>query len=491
MFETAEIGNKLSKEDFKKEEPELRTALLEVQRRLAKSNLSVVVVMGGVEGAGKAEATNLLLGWMDARGIEVHALWDPTDEERQRPPMWRFWRVLPPKGRIAVFLGSWYTNPIIERVFSRSSGAEFERAMDRILEFERMLSQEDTVVVKLWMHLSKDLQKKRLEELEADPRQRWRVTKLDWQFYRKVDRFRKFSEQALRRTSTAEAPWHIVEAEDRRYRNATFARTLVQSITERLSALEARPGAPRTPDRPAPNPVNVLTRLDLKNRMPEKEYDRELLRWTARINLLSRRLHEENRSMILVFEGPDAAGKGGAIRRLTSAIDARNYQVISVAAPTDEERAHPYLWRFWRHLPRPGRVTIYDRSWYGRVLVERIEGFCRREDWTRAYEEINAFERQLTEHGVILVKFWLMISAEEQLRRFKDRQLTPYKQYKLTEEDWRNRKKWDAYVAAACDIVERTSNESAPWVLVPAVDKNTARITVMAAVGRALKREMK
>src|SRR5262245_21599234 len=194
--------------------------------------------------------------------------------------------------------------------------------------------------------------------------------------------------------------------------------------------------------------------------------------------------------MLLVFEGPDAAGKGGSIRRLTQAMDARLYQVISVAAPTDEERAHPYLWRFWRHLPRMGRVTIYDRSWYGRVLVERVEGFCRTADWQRAYGEINAFEKQLTDFGVILIKFWLTISPEEQLARFKDRQTTPYKQYKITEEDWRNRNKWDFYEAAACDMIEKTSVETAPWVLVEANNKEWARIKVLKSIVRRLKEEL-
>jgi polyphosphate kinase 2 (PPK2 family) len=188
--------------------------------------------------------------------------------------------------------------------------------------------------------------------------------------------------------------------------------------------------------------------------------------------------------LILVFEGPDAAGKGGAIRRLTAAMDARDYQVISVSAPTDEERAHPYLWRFWRHLPPLGRVTFYDRSWYGRVLVERVEGFARPDEWRRAYEEINAFEQQLTESGMIVVKFWLAISPDEQLRRFRDRQMTAYKQYKLTAEDWRNRERWDAYEAAACEMIEKTGTESAPWVLVEANNKEWARVKVIETVIR-------
>jgi polyphosphate kinase 2 (PPK2 family) len=183
--------------------------------------------------------------------------------------------------------------------------------------------------------------------------------------------------------------------------------------------------------------------------------------------------------VVAVFEGHDAAGKGGAIRRIAGALDARIYQIIPIAAPTEEERAQPYLWRFWRHLPRRGHMAVFDRSWYGRVLVERVEGFCGEYDWMRAYNEINDFEAQMAEHGVIVVKFWLTISQEEQLKRFKEREKTGFKRFKITEEDWRNREKWDQYEQAVCDMVDRTSTETAPWILVEANDKNFARLKVL------------
>ena len=194
--------------------------------------------------------------------------------------------------------------------------------------------------------------------------------------------------------------------------------------------------------------------------------------------------------MVAVFEGNDGAGKGSSIRRVTSALDARCYDNVSVAAPTEEECAQPYLWRFWRHLPRRGRFTFFDRSWYGRVLVERIEGFCSEADWMRAYSEINDFESRLSRHETVVVKFWLAISKDEQLRRFKQREKTPFKRFKITDEDWRNREKWDAYETAVCDMVDRTSTAGAPWTLVEANNKYFARIKVLktlcAAVEAAL-----
>ncbi len=293
-------------------------------------------------------------------------------------------------------------------------------------------------------------------------------------------------------TSTGVAPWHIVESKDNRYRNLTMVTTLIRALKEALDESKARAKArKRKQAAPKPRAANVIRQLDLSVELSEEDYDRKLAKYSAKIPRLVRRLRDAGRSMILAFEGPDAAGKGGAIRRLTAAMDARLYREISIGAPTDEEAAHPYLWRFWRNLPRQGRVTIYDRSWYGRVLVERLEGFATRAEWSRAFAEINEFEAQLTEFGIIVLKFWLAISPEEQLQRFRERETTPYKQYKLTEEDWRNRRKFDAYEAAACDMIERTSTNSAPWILVEANDKRWARVKVLKAVSQHLSRSLK
>jgi len=492
MFENAELGHRVDKPTYEREAPRLRAALLEAQRELAEANLSVIVIVAGVGGAGKAETVDLLLEWLDARGIETHAMREPTDEERQRPAMWRFWRELPPRGRIGIFFGAWHAGPILDRTVGRITLPQLDQAIDRIVEFEQMLHREGVLLVKFWLHLSRNAQKERLKALEADPRQRWRVMKRDWGLFKRYDAHRSVSEHVLRRTATAEAPWTIVEGTDRRYRHLTVAQVLLEALLGRLE--QVRSVSPASEPRLVPLPpdsVNVISRLDMGLALDPGTYKKELLRAQGELGLLSRRLRKRERSLILVFEGPDAAGKGGAIRRLTAAMDARDYQVLSVAAPTDEERAHPYLWRFWRHLPPSGRVMIYDRSWYGRVLVERVEGFARPEQWRRAYEEINAFEEQLTEFGLIVAKFWLAITPEEQLRRFKARQTTPYKQYKLTEEDWRNRDRWSSYEAAACEMIERTGTESSPWMLVEGNNKEWARVKVLKEVVRRVRSALK
>lgn len=489
MFEAAEVGAELDKAAYKREVPKVREELLAAQKRLAERRFAAAVIIGGVEGAGRTDFTNRLLEWLDPRGVQVHALGEPTDEERERPRFWRFWRRLPAKGRIALFLGSWYTEPIIARAFKDAGRDAFAVELDRIAEFEAMLAREGVKVVKLWFHLSKKAQKERFTELESDKDTSWRVTKQDWEFHARYERFRKVSEQALLKTSTGGSPWEIIEATDERFRDVAAARKLAQALQAASDEAAARVPPPK-PVLPKPKPRNLLRSLDLERTIAEDAYEERVEKLQAKLARLTRRLRREDRSMILVFEGPDAAGKGGSIRRLTQAMDARNYRVIATAAPTEEERAHPYLWRFWRDLPRLGATTIYDRSWYGRVLVERLEGFCAPEDWKRAFNEINGFEELVASFGTVILKFWVAISPEEQLRRFKEREGVSYKRFKIGEEDWRNRSKWDAYEAAAVEMIERTSTPHAPWVLVEGEDKRWARIRVLETVCERLKKAL-
>ena len=480
MFESAELGHTVAKKEYTERATVLREALLAAQYELlTQKKFPVIVLIGGVDGAGKGETVNLLNEWMDPRHIITHAFADPSDEEIERPRMWRFWRALPPKGRIGILFGSWYTEPIVARAHGRCKSAEFERYLQDINRFERMLVDEGAVVLKFWFHLSKKAQQKRLKALESDPKTRWRVSSDEWQRYKHYDEFREISEIALRETSTGEAPWTIVEGADANYRYLTVGQVLLDAMRERLDG--AAPTLPRMNVLPksAIDGRNLLSELDFSAKLGKKAYGEKLEKYQGKLNLLTRDPRFAGRSLIVVFEGVDAAGKGGAIRRITSALDARHYDVIPIAAPNEVERAHSYLWRFWRHLPRKGRVTIFDRSWYGRVLVERVEGFCSESEWLRAYSEINEFEEQLTDAKAIVVKFWVTITQDEQLRRFQAREQTPFKAFKMTAEDWRNREKWPEYDRAACDMVERTSTVNAPWVLVPADNKYAARIAIL------------
>lgn len=508
MFEVAELGHKLSKQEFDEKVPELHTQLLQIQRDLLDSKHSVIILVSGVEGAGKGNVVNRLNEWLDSRGIKTTAFWEETDEQAMRPRYWRFWRAMPPRGNIGIMFGSWFTKPIVDRVYDQIDDAEYERRLQEIVEFERTLTDEKAIVIKLWFHLSKEKVQKNLKDDVKQRRVKLRSNPYTAKFSREFDRFLAVSELAIRTTDKGNAPWHIIEASDERYRDFMAGQVVLESIRNVLktgapgpialaqATAQVKARVVKVPLKvarvmAADASLTVLDALDLTKKLDNKKYKAQLQKWQSRVNALSWEAREQRRSVVMLFEGLDAAGKGSTIRRITQAVDARLYQVISVAKPTDEEAAHHYLWRFWRHLPMAGFFSIYDRSWYGRVLVERVENFTPEADWKRGYTEINLFEQQLSEHGIILLKFWLHLSPEEQLRRFRQREEIPWKQHKITEEDWRNRDKWNDYKLAINDMVQHTSTSIAPWHLVSAEDKKHGRIEVLKLLAKTLKRELK
>jgi polyphosphate:AMP phosphotransferase len=494
MLDIAENGHVIDKETYDAEEPALRADLLDAQYALKENGtFPVLVIIAGVDGAGKGETVNLLNEWLDARRVHVAAFGPRSEEQAERPPLWRYWMELPRSGSVGILFGSWYTEPVVDRVFRRTRQGDLDASIRQILRLEQMLSDEGALILKFWFHLSKKDQKARLEALDRDKKRTWRVTRADWKQFEKYDEYVEVSEHTLRFTSTSAAPWIIVDAKDRRYRELTVGRTIRDALQRRLAAAAPAADTPATP-----GPVvrafdgrNALEGIDLNATTGDEEYHAQLDDLQERLGRLASGKRFQRIGAALAFEGMDAAGKGGAIRRLTPALDVRQYDVIPVAAPTEEEKARPYLWRFWRHLPSKGRFTLYDRSWYGRVLVERVEGFCSEADWRRAYDELNDFEEQLVESGIVVVKFWLQLSKDEQLKRFQQRETTRFKRFKITPEDWRNRDKWDAYQAAAADMIERTSTQHAPWTLVAANDKKFARLEVLRTTVRTLERALK
>jgi len=330
------------------------------------------------------------------------------------------------------------------------------------------------------------------KQTRENPERAWRIHENQWFLQKNFDRAVKVVRKALEETTRPAAPWRILDSTDARRRNLAVAETILEATTTRLSAEPQPSEAPpelKTP--PAEPEVGALAAVDLAQKLPKEKYEAQLERWQGKLHRWADRAVERGVSTVLAFEGWDAGGKGGVIRRLCAALHPANYRVIPVAAPSDEERVHHYLWRFWRQLPPDGRMAIFDRSWYGRVLVERVEGLASEAGWHRAYDEISAFEAMLAEHGVVVAKFWMHIDRQEQLRRFKDREQTPFKQYKITEEDWRNRKRWDDYERAVNEMVARTDTKQAPWVIVPANDKRFARIHVIKTVSRLLRRAVK
>lgn len=502
MFEAAELGRKVSREDFDAMAATLRTELLDLQQRLREADFPVIIVFGGVDGAGKNETVNLLNEWMDPRWIVTRAYGPPSDEERERPHYWRYWRDLPPKGKVGLFLSSWYHHPFLARAAGDISTAEMDEDLGRIVRFEKTLADEGALILKFWMHLSEKAQKKRLKKLEEDPLTAWQVSDTDWKHYRQYGKFIAAAERLIMKTSRGHAQWQIVEGADPRYRtsvvllavrDAILRHLETRAVTKKVTAELKKPARKASEDKSSVLSAqpSILSSLDMTRTVSGEEYNRALQEGRGRLAQLHRRAKDKGISTVLVFEGWDAAGKGGTIRRLASALNACDYQVHPIAAPTEEERAQHYLWRFWRHLARAGRVTIFDRSWYGRVLVERVEGFCSEEAWQRAYGEITEFEDQLVRANTVLCKFWLHITSEEQLARFNQRDEIEYKKWKLTDEDWRNRDKWPQYEAAVNDMVEKTSTTQAPWTLVEANDKPWARVKVLNTVCDALEEALK
>jgi polyphosphate:AMP phosphotransferase len=461
--------------------------LLDTQQKVEEANIPVILLIAGVDGAGKGDLIGCLNEWFDPRYMQTHAFAEPSQDERERPPHWRYWMTLPPRGRIAIYAVGWYGPALADRIHKRIGNAKFDKELAQIAKLEKTLIDDGAIVLKYWLHLSKKQQEKNLEKLQDNPETRWRVTAIDRKHLKLYDKFKVIAESAIRRTSTAEAPWTLINAYDPHHRRLTAARHIINTLTGRLENDASQlalvnSNRPIVPERDIPAKIHLLRSLRTDLRIHKSAYQKQSAQLFFRLSLATRQARQQQRSAILLFEGWDASGKGGVIRRVTGALDARIYRVIPIAAPTDEEKAHHYLWRFWRHLPRAGNVTIYDRSWYGRVLVERVENFAQPDAWARAYSEINDFEEELTHNGIILLKFWMHIDKDEQLRRFKERENTSYKRYKITPDDYRNRDKWDQYEMAVDEMVSRTSTEYAPWHLIEANDKYYGRIKVLKTI---------
>lgn len=484
MLHEALSGRRLTRLEYQHELPKLQDKLLDAQFELRKSAArAVAVLVTGIPGAGRSEVVNELLGWLDPKFVTVYGFREPNDVERERPAMWRYWRVMPPKGRIAILHAGWYDEFLSAAVRQpKRPAVEVKREIDRIQRLERMLVADGVAVVKIHLHIGPELQRRRIRRLFKDKTTRWRVTAEDHWSMRHYARVERALEHCLEATRQPCAPWHVVDGTDREHRALEVGRVL-------LAGIEGRIGTPAgtTVPRPSLLPGQKAARAKLPATrrgpaMPEEDYDRRLEELQGRLALLSRRRKFVKHSVVVAFEGMDAAGKGGAIRRITAALDARQYRVVPISAPTPEELARPYLWRFWFQLPPRGNYTIFDRSWYGRVLVERVRGLAPRPDWQRAYAEINEFEQQLAEHRIVVAKFWMSVSPAEQLARFQERDRNPLKRFKVDPEDWRNRGQWQAYQAAARDMLALTDTSVAPWTVVPADDKRRARLQVLQAL---------
>ena len=501
MFKMAETGARLTDAAFRKVQNQLRFELVDLQQRCRlAADFPVIIVLAGVQGAGVVDTLNLLNTWMDPRWIHTHAFDHPSDEERERPLFWRYWRALPEAGNIGLFLDGWYGEAIAAAC--KAKNGEAQARLKGISALERTLGDEGALIVKFWLHLGKDAQKKRVDTHRVDPVFGFRASDAAWPQPAPYDTYIAAAAKALKATHTAQAPWRIIDGSDDNYRRARVLTILRDAMdnhrkVRRKKAKDAAKdikhaiaSAKKRKNKRVKARKDLLAAVDLSKAMTAKTYAQAFRARQTRLYDLQKAAHTAGLSTVIAFEGWDAAGKGGAIRRLTYALSARNYQVVPIAAPTDEERAHHYLWRFWRHLGRAGHMTLFDRSWYGRVLVERVDHLITDAAWMRAYTEINEFEEQLTRHGTLLIKFWMHVDADEQLRRFEERRDIPYKRWKLTPDDWHNRAKRDRYEAAVNDMLARTSTAAAPWHVIPANSKSYARIMILDVVIKSIEKAL-
>ncbi len=511
MLEKVDLTKKMSKEEYKRKMDHLEGRLGQLQRQCKELKIPVLIVFEGFGASGKGLQIGYLIQSMDPRGFQVFPIKNDTEEERMHPFMWRFWTKTPERGRIAIFDGSWYRRVLIDRFEKRTKEKDISRAFQSINSFEEQLSDDGNVIVKLFLDIDQKEQKKRFDKLAKNKETAWRVTQGDIERNARYGEYADMMEDMLFKTDKDYAPWTIIEATDRRFATVKIYTTVIKAMADQIEkvqrkkeeestakdagetsvSLEASQVAREAEEELKELQVSILSKADLSLRYTQEEYKEKLKKLQKKMEKLHGELYRRRIPVVLGFEGWDAGGKGGAIKRLTQKMDPRGYVVNPTASPNDIEKAHHYLWRFWKAMPKDGHVAIFDRTWYGRVMVERIEGFCTKEEWQRAYKEINDMEKDLHDAGAIVIKFWMHIDKDEQERRFRERQENPEKQWKITDEDWRNREKWDQYEDSVNEMLLRTSTDYAPWVVVEGNDKYYARIKVLSTVVNAIEERLK
>ena len=494
MLEKIDLSKKVDKKTYRRVMDEAEEKLGLLQRECKDAGIPVILVFEGMGAAGKGVQINRLIQALDPRGFDVYACDRPTEDEQMRPFLWRYWTKTPAKGRIAVFDRSWYRSVQVDRFDGLTREDKLGDAYQDILSFEKQLCDDGTVIMKFFLYIDKDEQKKRFKKLEGSKETSWRVTEEDWNRNKDFDRYLKMNEEMLEKTDTDYAPWVIIEAVDKDYAALKIVSTVMDRLEYELE--HRRPEDEKTAQRQESKTRErfkngVLSGIDLSKSLTEEEYKTRLKKLQKRLAELHSELYRLRIPVVIGFEGWDAGGKGGAIKRLTRNLDPRGYRVNPTAAPNDIEKVHHYLWRFWNSVPKAGHIAIFDRTWYGRVMVERIEGFCSEAEWRRAYQEINEMESHMANAGAVVLKFWLHIDKDEQDRRFRERQANPAKQWKITDEDWRNREKWDQYEEAVNEMLIRTSTTYAPWIVVEGNDKRYARVKVLQTVVDALEKKVK
>lgn len=567
MLETINMtAPKVTKAEYNPRYDALVKRLIILQQEARTKGIGVVVLFEGWKGAGKGSRISDLIYNLDARYTSVHVTEDFGEQEAKRvsdpdfgstgfyPHMQQFWQALGNRGTMTFYDRGWYSI-VAEHLYNHArwsadkkkkvkkrNRAFLQQTLDSAVEsidaFESQLTNDGYLVIKFFMHISEETQKKRLTNLYDDPSTRWRVDKEDMEQLDHYKEMYHIYDELVERSNFCDSSWILLDAEDRRRVNLSVIQTIVSRLEQALSAQEDeatkeaeakaaqnsaaqgtqtvqsdernrsaeqnaellaeahRQAEEASAYAPAASKFHVLAdyprleNVDHDLKVDRAFYKKELKAEQARLRRLEQEMYIKRIPLIIMYEGLDAAGKGGNIKRVAQALDARSYTIFPSPAPTKQELMHPFLWRYWTRLPKAGHVGIYDRSWYGRVLVERVEGFASPQQWSRAYDEINEFERDLVRWGAILIKFWVDISPETQLQRFEAREQNPEKQWKITAEDWRNRDKYPQYYAAIDDMFRLTSTDFAPWIVLESDDKYYARIKALKIINEALEERL-
>lgn len=492
MIKEVDLSKTIEKKDYESIMPNLKLKLAELQRKAKDLNIPINIVFEGWGASGKGTFINEIILPLDPRGFNVYTTNSLNEEERLRPFLWRFWIKTPERGRIAIFDKSWYRRALVERIDSKIEGQVLLKTFDDINSFEKQLVDDGNVIIKFYLHINKKEQQKRFRKLEKNPATAWKVTEADWKHNEQYDKYLYVIDEMFENTDKDYAPWTIIEAEDKRFAVVKIFKTIINSIEDRIDKMNCKNISIINEKSREAESVNstVLEKIDLKKTLSFDEYNEKLKIYQKKLRDIEYEIYTRRIPVVILYEGWDAAGKGGNIKRITKNLDPRGYQVVPVAAPNDIEKAHHYLWRFWKEIPKAGHITIFDRSWYGRLLVEKVEGYCTPQEGERSYSEINDMEEQLSNFGVVVVKFWLHIDKEEQLTRFNQRKDDPEKQWKITDDDWRNREKWDKYEDAANEMIVRTSTTYAPWTIVESNSKYYARIKTLKTIIDALEKKL-
>jgi AMP-polyphosphate phosphotransferase len=505
MLENIDLSLAVKNGEYKESMKILEVKLGELQRKAWELKIPIIFVFEGWHASGMGEEINHFMLPLDPRGYDFNTMTFACYEDALEPFLLPFWALTPLKGKIAIFDRSWYSRTIIKHFWKEKSEEKLERCLEEINCFEHQLSDDGYLILKFFLHISKKEQENRFREikkkgfpliLDEYETKNGKENRRELDFIHEYNEYLPIIKKVIEKTDMTHAPWTIVEANDRNFATLKITMTTTKAIETCIEQVTSTLGQQtiKYPDigkSMLPEiKSSVLEKIDLSKTISSDEYEESKKLYQQKLETFQYELFRKKRSMVIIFEGWDAAGKGGDIHRLVEELHPRLYRVVPVGPPSDIEKVHHYLWRFCESIPKVGHITIFDRSWYGRVLVERVEGLCSAEEWKRAYREINEFENIITGTGAIILKFWLHIDKATQIERFESRQNDPQKSWKITAEDWRNRSRWEDYKIAADEMLQKTSTTNAQWTIVESKDKRYSRIKILKTVTETLEKEL-